>query len=142
MRTKLFALLALLIVLAMLVTACAPAAPTEAPAADQPAAAEQPAAAADQPSEPAADADAMAKPKVGFVYVAPIGDMGWTWAHDQARLVLEEELGAETTYVENVPEGPDAERVDPRPGAEGLQPDLHHLLRVHGPDHQRRRRVP
>jgi basic membrane protein A len=45
------------------------------------------------------------------VYVAPIGDLGWTWAHDQGRLMLEEELGIETAYIENVPEGPDAERV-------------------------------
>jgi basic membrane protein A len=51
--------------------------------------------------------------KVAFVYVAPIGDLGWTWAHEQARLMLEEELGdsVETAYIENVPEGPDAERV-------------------------------
>ena len=51
------------------------------------------------------------KTKVAFVYVAPIGDMGWTYAHDLARLMLEEELGVETAYIENVPEGPDAERV-------------------------------
>ena len=112
MRTKLFALLALLVVLAMVVVACAPAAPTEAPAADQPtAASEQPAATTEQPSAPAASGDATAGTKVGFVYVAPVGDMGWTWAHDQARQALEKDLGVETTYVENVPEGPDAERV-------------------------------
>ena len=54
-----------------------------------------------------------AKFKVAFVYVAPIGDMGWTWAHDQGRLMVEKELGdqVETAYIENVPEGPDAERV-------------------------------
>ena len=51
------------------------------------------------------------KPKVAFVYVAPIGDMGWTYAHDQGRKMLEKELGVETAYIENVPEGPDAERV-------------------------------
>ncbi len=51
--------------------------------------------------------------KVAFVYVAPIGDLGWTWAHDQGRLALEEKFGdkVETAYIENVPEGPDAERV-------------------------------
>lgn len=51
--------------------------------------------------------------KVAFVYVAPIGDLGWTWAHDQGRLALEEEFGdkVETAYIENVPEGPEAERV-------------------------------
>lgn len=51
--------------------------------------------------------------KVAFVYVAPIGDLGWTYAHDQGRLTLEEEFGdkIETAYIENVPEGPEAERV-------------------------------
>ena len=53
------------------------------------------------------------KLKVGFVYVGPIGDNGWTYQHDQGRLLVEEMLGdkVETTYVESVPEGPDAERV-------------------------------
>ena len=51
--------------------------------------------------------------KVAFVYVAPIGDMGWTFAHNEGRLQVEKELGdkVETAYIENVPEGPDAERV-------------------------------
>lgn len=49
--------------------------------------------------------------KVAFVYVAPIGDLGWTWAHDQGRLMVEEELGVQTAFIENVPEGPDAARV-------------------------------
>ncbi len=51
--------------------------------------------------------------KVGFVYVGPIGDLGWTYAHDQGRLALEEALpNVETGYQENVPENPaDAERV-------------------------------
>ncbi|MDQ2684112.1 MAG: BMP family ABC transporter substrate-binding protein, partial [Chloroflexota bacterium] len=51
--------------------------------------------------------------KVGFVYVGPIGDMGWSYAHDQGRLALEEAIpSVETTYVESVPEtAADAERV-------------------------------
>ena len=51
--------------------------------------------------------------KVGFVYVGPIGDHGWSYQHDQGRLALEAALGdqVETTYVESVPEGADAERV-------------------------------
>ncbi len=51
--------------------------------------------------------------KVGFVYVGPIGDFGWTHGHDIARRAVEEKFGdaVKTTYVENVPEGPDAERV-------------------------------
>ncbi len=51
--------------------------------------------------------------KVGFVYVGPVGDHGWTYRHDVARQALETVLGdqVETTYVESVQEGPDAERV-------------------------------
>ncbi len=49
--------------------------------------------------------------KVGFVYVGPIGDHGWSYQHDQARQALEKALGVKTTFVESVPEGADAERV-------------------------------
>ncbi|MGR3289813.1 MAG: BMP family ABC transporter substrate-binding protein [Paracoccaceae bacterium] len=51
--------------------------------------------------------------KVGFVYVGPIGDGGWTYYHDVARLEVEKHFGGavETTFIENVPEGADAERV-------------------------------
>lgn len=53
------------------------------------------------------------KTKVAFVYVGPVGDAGWTWAHDQGRLALEKNVpNVETAYLENVPENPaDAERV-------------------------------
>ncbi len=52
------------------------------------------------------------KLKVGFIYIGPPGDHGWTYAHDQGRLTVEDQLGdrVETTFVEGVPEGPDAER--------------------------------
>lgn len=52
------------------------------------------------------------KTKVGFIYIGPPGDHGWTYAHDQARLQIDKELGdqVQTTFVEGVPEGPDAER--------------------------------
>ncbi len=58
-------------------------------------------------------AQAEDKLKVGFIYVGPIGDFGWSYQHDQGRLQVEAELGdkVETTYVESVPDGPDAERV-------------------------------
>jgi len=56
-------------------------------------------------------ATSMAAETVGFVYVSPIGDAGWTYQHDLGRLQLEKETGVTTKYVENVPEGPDAERV-------------------------------
>lgn len=49
--------------------------------------------------------------KVGFVYVSPIGDAGWSYAHDQGRLAVEELDGVTTSYVEAVAEGPDSERV-------------------------------
>jgi simple sugar transport system substrate-binding protein len=51
--------------------------------------------------------------KVGFVYVSPIGDAGWTFQHDLGRKALEKALGDKvvTKYVENVPEGADAERI-------------------------------
>src|SRR5690606_14457987 len=67
------------------------------------------------PAEPAAAAPAPANQplKIGFAYVGPVGDGGWSFAHDQARKKLEAEFGdkIQTTFVESVPEGPDAERV-------------------------------
>src|SRR5213080_1430592 len=57
-------------------------------------------------------ASAAEKLKIGFIYLGPIGDLGWTYQHELARQALVKELGdkIETTYLENVPEGPDAER--------------------------------
>jgi simple sugar transport system substrate-binding protein len=57
-------------------------------------------------------ATAADKLKVGFIYIGPPGDHGWTYQHDQGRLAMEDTLGdqVETMFVENVPEGPDAER--------------------------------
>jgi basic membrane protein A and related proteins len=51
--------------------------------------------------------------RVGFVYVGPVGDHGWTYRHDVGRQDVEAEFGDRvvTTFVENVSEGPDAERV-------------------------------
>lgn len=59
--------------------------------------------------------------KAGFVYVGPVGDAGWTYAHDQGRLNMEKALGGKvkSTYVENVPEGADAERVIRQLAADG-----------------------
>ncbi|UUC92643.1 MULTISPECIES: BMP family ABC transporter substrate-binding protein [Comamonas] len=77
-------------------TACgkkeeAPAAPAVAPAA-----------------APAAD-----KLKIGFMYVSPIGDGGWTYQHELGRKAIQEKFGdkIETSMVESVPESADAERV-------------------------------
>ncbi|MCM2680210.1 BMP family ABC transporter substrate-binding protein [Echinimonas agarilytica] len=51
--------------------------------------------------------------KVGFVYVSPIGDAGWTYMHEKGRLQVAEEFGdkIDTSFVESVAEGADAERV-------------------------------
>ncbi len=59
-------------------------------------------------------AAAKAEPlKIAFAYVGPVGDGGWTFAHDNARKALEKEFGdkIQTSFVENVPESADAERV-------------------------------
>ncbi|WP_220809724.1 BMP family ABC transporter substrate-binding protein [Noviherbaspirillum aridicola] len=59
-------------------------------------------------------AAATAEPlKVAFVYVGPVADAGWTFAHDTGRKAIEAEFGdrIKTTFVEKVPEGADAERV-------------------------------
>jgi simple sugar transport system substrate-binding protein len=63
---------------------------------------------------PAAAPAAKAEPlKIAFAYVGPVGDGGWTFAHDNARKALEKEYGDKivTSFVENVPESADAERV-------------------------------
>lgn len=49
--------------------------------------------------------------QVGFVYVSPVGDAGWSYAHDKGRLFIDQMEGVTTAYVESVPEGPDSERV-------------------------------
>src|ERR1700751_2707564 len=57
-------------------------------------------------------ASAAEKLKVGFIYLGPVGDYGWTYQHEVGRQELVKALGdkVETTYLENVNEGPDAER--------------------------------
>ena len=67
-------------------------------------------AAAPSAAAPAAKAEPL---KIAFAYVGPVGDGGWTFAHDNARKALEKEFGdkIQTSFVENVPESADAERV-------------------------------
>jgi simple sugar transport system substrate-binding protein len=77
---------------------------------------ETPAAAAPASAAPVAAASAPAKPeplKIAFAYVGPVGDGGWTFAHDNARKAVEKEFGDKivTSFVEKVPEAADAERV-------------------------------
>ncbi len=79
---------------------------------------EAPVAAPAPAAAPAAD-----KLKVGFVYVSPIGDGGWTYQHELGRRAIQEKFGdkVETTFVESVPEGADAERVLRDMGAQGTK---------------------
>ncbi len=62
---------------------------------------------------PAAEAPKPEPLKVAFAYVGPVGDGGWTFAHDNGRKAVEAEFGDKvvTSFVENVPESADAERV-------------------------------
>ncbi len=63
---------------------------------------------------PVVDAPAKTDPlKIAFLYVSPIGDGGWTYQHDLGRKAIQEKFGdkIETSFVESVPEGADAERV-------------------------------
>ncbi|OPF65625.1 MULTISPECIES: BMP family ABC transporter substrate-binding protein [Hydrogenophaga] len=70
-------------------------------------------AAAPAPAPAAAEAPKAEPLKVAFAYVGPVGDGGWTFAHDNGRKALEAEFGDKivTSFVENVPESADAERV-------------------------------
>lgn len=97
MKKKISLLLALVLVLATMLTACAPKAePTPAPAAAAPTEAPK--------AEPL---------KVGFIYVGSAKDGGYTQAHDEGRLYMEQQLGDKvvTMYKENVPESSEAEKV-------------------------------
>jgi basic membrane protein A and related proteins len=60
----------------------------------------------------ALQSDAAGKLKIGFVYLGPIGDLGWTYQHEVGRRAVVAAFGdrVETTYLENVAEGPDSER--------------------------------
>ena len=59
--------------------------------------------------------------KIGFIYIGPPGDHGWTYMHDQGRLYMENALGdsISTTYIENVPENADAVRAIRKLAASG-----------------------
>lgn len=59
--------------------------------------------------------------RVAFVYVGPVGDAGWTWAHDQGRLQLEAEVAnVETKFLESIPEGSESQRVFEELAADGF----------------------
>ncbi|HEX3032328.1 MAG TPA: BMP family ABC transporter substrate-binding protein [Bacillota bacterium] len=91
---KILSLVAVILMLAMVVSGCG-GAKQEAPAPGK-----------------APEAQAPEKFKVAFIYVGPVGDAGWTTAHDVGRKYLEEKVpNLEVTYQESVPEGPESERV-------------------------------
>lgn len=71
----------------------------------------------------AASAQAADKLKACWVYTGPIGDFGYSYQHDQGRLEVEKALGdkVETAYLENVSEGPDADRAFERLAREGCK---------------------
>jgi basic membrane protein A and related proteins len=123
LRKQRWSIVALLLLVTLLIGACA--APAAAPAGEAAASEstgggqEQPMPTpADQTTSPggeeveAPDIEA-GKFNVAFVYVGPIGDGGWTYAHNQGREYIDQELGdtVHTVYLESVPEGADAERV-------------------------------
>jgi basic membrane protein A and related proteins len=72
-----------------------------------------PAPAAPAPAPAAAAPGSAAPLNIAFAYVGPVGDGGWTFAHDNGRKAIEKEFGdkIKTSFVESVPEGADAERV-------------------------------
>ena len=82
--------------------------------------------------------------KAGWVYVGPVGDYGYSYQHDLGRKAVEKQYGdqVKTTYVENVSEGPDAERVIRQLATTGNEHDLRHLVRLHEPDRPGRQAVP
>lgn len=84
MKRSLWLVLSCVLVLAMVLGACAP-----------------------KPAKPAG------KFKVAFIYIGPPGDLGWTYEHDRGRKMVEKEFGdrVEVATIESVPEGPDAARV-------------------------------
>ncbi len=119
---KIWTHLSLLLVGALVLSACATGVPATTPAGEAPAAPAAEGATTEAPAAeaPAADAGSIQIPEteegmfnVAFVYVGPIGDGGWTYAHNEGRVYLENELGdtVHTAYLESVPEGADAERV-------------------------------
>ena len=85
-------LFATLLVLALVLAACAPS--------------------GEQAAEQPAGGEAPDKVKVAFIYIGQPGDLGWTYEHDRGRKMLEEKLGekVEVVTVPDVPEGPDAEK--------------------------------
>lgn len=98
MKKRLSLLLAVMLLMSVVLTGCGGSEPAETPAEETTAPAE---------STEATD-EALT---VGFVFVGPIGDGGWSGAQNDGRVFIEEELGVKTLFKESVPEGPEVEKV-------------------------------
>lgn len=88
------------IILMVVLSACSQAAQEEAPSETT-----------EEQVERAAEEGKKELPKVAFIYIGVPSDGGWTKTHDEGRQLVDETFGMTSTTVENVPEGPDAERV-------------------------------
>ncbi|MGD2143291.1 MAG: BMP family ABC transporter substrate-binding protein [Anaerolineae bacterium] len=109
MRKRVWGLVSILVAAALVLSACGQAATPE------------PTEAATEPPTEEPSAQVELPVKAAFVYIGPPGDLGWTYEHDRGRKMLEEDLGddVQTTYIEDVPEGPDAKRVVAQYAQEG-----------------------
>jgi basic membrane protein A len=109
MQKKKFILMTVAIValLAMMVTSCAPAAqPSTQTPSPTPSVSPTPS------QSPTPTATTAKKLRVAFIYIGPIGDGGWTFEHEQGRLMLQAQVpDVETKYIESVPEGADSTKV-------------------------------
>ena len=81
--------------------------------------------------------------KVGFVYLGPIGDYGWTWAHEKGRKAMVDALKGQVVadYVENVKEDASATPILKDLAQQGNKLIFSDLLRLHGPDRRGRQAV-
>ena len=91
MKKRLSLLLAVMLLMSVVLTGCGGSEPAETPA-------EETTATEEATSE--TEDEALT---VGFVYVGPVGDGGYTYAHNEGRLFIEEELGVNTLFKESVP---------------------------------------
>ena len=101
---KRWLLASLLLMFVLVLSACSQAATEEEEVA------EEPAEVASETEETAASTEEKL-PKVAFVYIGVPSDGGWTKTHDEGRELVDTTFGITSTTVENVPEGPDAERI-------------------------------
>lgn len=95
MKKRLSLLLAVMLLMGVVLTGCGGSKPAET--------------SAEGTTAPATSTDEALT--VGFVFVGPIGDGGWSGAQNDGRVFVEEELGVKTLFKESVPEGPEVEKV-------------------------------